>query len=478
MLLFVAFSQKEMLQVYYAESLAPVFDYKTTEMFTPDISAENAVRSDNKKEAEVKTTPKADNSLEDYFHFQLADPKGLYLPPLKNAGQETNTNAEKPAPTDNKEKTDLKITPAPQQEKIAPETQKTPPATTTAKTSPEADFDFLDNIDVLEDLPAETTTPEKMPETTEVKVVEEPEKPDLKDTVEVEKELKTTDRVEEKNSEENKGQENLPEELKIEEVKTSDNANFTKEDIKDAQIVPPENETVLEDLEIEMGSDSEKVEETISDGINIEEDPESSDLSTKNDNIDYYLKKYTSTLQGEANKTDYQYSLMEPFKQSLFYDVLRDNKYETIELQTRDVTADFKPEAVVSYNIPLGAEGEYACQLMVLVPSKEGLSKVWVSELIPGEIDSVMIQDVNNDAQNDIVSVSTTGGVSLLKSIRVYSFDKSKNTFNTIFALNSIMEGIVNVAPGKILISETFPGGINRAALYVWNGKRFERLEL
>lgn len=194
--------------------------------------------------------------------------------------------------------------------------------------------------------------------------------------------------------------------------------------------------------------------------------------------IDYYLKKYKKALKGEANVQEYKHSLVEPFKQSLFYEVLKENKYETIELLTSDINADFKPEAIVSYNVPLGADGEYACQLMVLEPDEGGLNKTWVSELIPGEIDKVMVSDVNNDAQTDIVVVSTTGGVSLLKSIRIYSFNKSKNSFKTIFAMNGIMEGIVSVRAGKILISETFPGGINRAALYVWNGRRFERLEL
>jgi hypothetical protein len=234
----------------------------------------------------------------------------------------------------------------------------------------------------------------------------------------------------------------------------------------------------LKDTNTEI-SKNEVVQEANTEQVEVIKAPETSSVKGANpEEIDYYLKKYTATLEGEANITDYKYSLIEPFKQSLFFELLNENKAKDVELQTHDVTADFKPEAIVSYNVPLGADGDLACQIMVLTPSETGLDKVWVSELIPGEIDSVMVQDVNNDAQNDIITVSTAGGVSLLKSIRVYSYNKSDNTFITIFAMNGIMEGIVNVRPGKILVSETFPGGINRAALYVWNGKRFERVEL
>lgn len=204
----------------------------------------------------------------------------------------------------------------------------------------------------------------------------------------------------------------------------------------------------------------------------------SSVKSDKKEEIDYYLNKYSATKDGETSTVSPADSLMTPFRDSLFFKVLKDNRSEDIELKTVDVTSDLKPEGVVFYNVPQGAEGEYACQVLVLKSENATLNKLWISELIPGEIDSVYTQDINNDGQNDIVVISTTGGVSLLKSIRVYSYDNSRNLFNTIFAMNGIMEGLVDVRNGKILISETFPGGVNRAALYIWNGKIFERLEL
>lgn len=205
--------------------------------------------------------------------------------------------------------------------------------------------------------------------------------------------------------------------------------------------------------------------------------PETQENTAQTAEDSYFIEKY-GTLEGEAKLNEYEYSLWEPFETSLYYDVLKKNSYEDIELLTENILGTKKPEALVYYNVPMGGQGEFACQLMLLGVQDNGLSKRWVSELIPGKIDSVQVEDINFDGSKDIVAISTLGGVSLLKSIRVYSYDKALDFFKTVFAMNRIMEGVVDAQPGKILISETYPGGVNRAALYVWNGKTFERLEL
>ena len=405
-------------QPAYAEGAVPLFKYESTQTFHPDVMTRAIDNSRTVPDEERKTisAKKEDADLNSIpIQFQLADPKGIQVAPYK-------------APeSDEDEK--LKISP----------TQ-----------------DKKEEIKTTEDNNVEESIEEKKETAEEIKE-ETPKKKDKK------KKDKKKDKADKKDKDKH--------EEKTEEHK--DDISFTKEDLKDS-ISDNKEDIEVEQVDVTVNEeDSDKTEK-----LTVIEESDKLEKDENSDGIDYYLKKYSSTLEAEASVNEFKHSLDDPFKQSLFYDVLKDNKYETIQIKTSDVTANFKPEAVVSYNVPLGAEGEYACQLMVLKTIDKGLDKMWVSELIPGEIDTVMIQDVNNDAQNDIVSVSTTGGVSLLKSIRVYTYDKAKNTFHTIFAMNGIMEGIVNVTPGKILISETFPGGINRAALYVWNGRRFERLEL
>lgn len=467
-------------------TLPPLFDYESRQDFNPDInpmlkppidlkvpqelykvkdSKPKEVKDNKPKEIappEIKTVEKkplpeekpalvADKKEVKYkpedFKFQIANPKDVYLPavkeekPVTTAKPEVAKVEEKPKTEDNKPKTfqeDSKITNKEEQKPVKEKLSITP------KTEPK---------EPLENKEPKTSDKTKSPDkTSEVSINNLIKKPEgikiLPPAPEIEDKptLETTPKITE---EPEKVDKTSQPENPVETTKSETSPPVPEDNVKTSDVKVPE---------VPEGDGTKKPEQ---DG-----------------NIDFYLKKYESTLQAQANMNDFKYSLLEPFKQSLFYKVLTDNKYENIEFQTQDVTAESQPEGIVSYNIPLGAEGEYACQIMVLRPDGPDLTKMWVSEQIPGEMDTVMVQDVNNDGQNDIIAVSTTGGVSLLKSIRVYSYDRSKSTFQTVFAMNGIMEGIVNVKPGKILISETFPGGINRAALYVWNGKRFERLEL
>jgi hypothetical protein len=439
-----------------------LFEYESVQSFSPDFSA----NQENKPAAAKNVSQK---QKQDY-KFQLADPKNLYLPP-KKASTETKENKTTLTISDNnklKKAEDILpacevVTETNQELKERMESQGITELEASNKTET-----TITKKDIKETFTNEP--PELKPQKTlleEARIKTETSLPDVPETPDID-----PGTTEETKNIQGAKSESVPDEKtsQPEDIhSTEDGLNTNEEDIRieDIELIDTVPETVIKEPADVFSFPAENNE------IVIKKEPTSE--ATK---IDYYLKKYGSTLEAGANITDYQYSLMEPFRQSLFYTLLKENQSEDIELQTSDITSDFQPEAIVSYNVPLGAEGEYACQVMVLEPTDPGLTKLWVSEQIPGEIDSVMIQDVNNDAQKDIVSVSTSGGVSLLKSVRVYSFDKAKNTFVTIFSMNGIMEGIVNVRPGKILISETFPGGINRAALYVWNGRRFERLEL
>ncbi|MEW5820097.1 MAG: hypothetical protein AB1782_07880 [Cyanobacteriota bacterium] len=412
-----------------AEAVTPVYEIETIEAIQPDAQTNPADSSKSLTEDKTFNT--------EILKFQLADPKDIKVPE-KNIDKHLTETKENNAK--------LKLAPGNDNNKHT--SKKEPDTIEPDNDKKEIKTKHIDN---------------KKHNTNNHELTDNKEKePDNKIDKEIKEPINNTKKTEDKDITD-------PKDNKDKIDKKVDLLNFTKEDIKksldNAATDKPNNQTP-------------KTENIVESDKDVDSNKSENNGEDTDDSIDYYLKKYDSTLIGEANVNEFKHSLVEPFKQSLFYDVLKENKYENIELLTRDITSDFKPDAVVSYNVPLGAQGDFACQLMVLTPSDAGLSKLWVSELIPGEIDSVMIQDVNNDAQLDIISVSTTGGVSLLKSIRVYSYDKATNSFDTIFAMNNIMEGIVNVMPGKILISETFPGGINRAALYVWNGERFERLEL
>jgi hypothetical protein len=424
-----------------------LFDYESVQTFSPDLSVDISTEA-GKKEAVNKEII---NSLQ----FQIADPKGIHLP--------EKVVSDKPAKPEKKAKIENKLDEV--TEKTHSKKEIKPELKPEVEIIESVDYEKVETEELKEDKKSKISTDEK--ENKPVSFSKE----DIKLTIQSES-------LEEAYNEESIDFNKIENDLKSIRLETDkikafleseESTNSISEDSEEIAFTPPE--------EIDNTEDPDPAFIIIDEA---EQEKRLSELLKKsnNENIDYYLKKYGSTLRGGANITDYKHSLMEPFKQSFFYQLLSENNSKNIELQTHDVTADFKPEAVVSYNIPLGAEGEFACQIMVLQPSDPELVNLWISEQIPGEIDSVMVQDVNNDAQKDIIAISTSGGVSLLKSIRVYSYNKNRHTFDTIFAVNGIMEGIVTVRPGKILVSETFPGGINRAALYIWNGKRFERLEL
>lgn len=477
--------------VINAEEILPVFDYESTQSFQPDMKTKEktiAQPEEKKVVEETNTQVIAEEELEKPVQFQLADPKKVYIPGEKVLNPTITIKDEKLTITTKTPESEMP-------EKVEPEDHK--PVVKDLEAKPVALMP--DKVDMtLEEEAKKLQEQRQKLEEERIKLEEKLKERELaqkkaeedKRKAEIERkkqelaqkkaEEKARKKEQKRKAKEAKKQAELAKKLEDEQARKEEEARLAKiekerleEEIKAKEALVKEEIKKTEEEKPVIKVDDKKVK---SENILVNE--EKPEIKGKQEDIDYYLKKYTETVEPEIKQDDLQFSLMDPFKKSLFYNVLKENKYETIELETRDVTADSRPEAVVSYNVPLGAGGEYACQAMVLEPRKESLAKLWVSELIPGEIDTVMVQDINYDAQNDIVVISTTGGVSLLKSIRVYSFDKSKGSFKTIFAMNSIMEGIVSVKSGKILISETFPGGVNRAALYVWNGRRFERLEL
>lgn len=484
-----------------AEDILPVFDYESTQSFQPDMKTNTKTtevkpveEKQVQKVEENKPVAVTEEDLPKPVQFQLADPKAVYIPgekvlkPTVSVQDPKLTISSQPKPAEPVKTAETK-------EDQATKTVSQPKTVETkidrSKMTLEEQTKYLQEQQLKleeERLMLEKQLKEK--ELAQKKAEEDKRQAEIQkkkqELAQKKAEEKAIKNEEKRKAKEAKEKAILAKKLE-EEAKAKQEAElFAKsekqrleEELKAKEALDKKEVKIeKEEKTVSKEEDKKAKEENV---LVIEEKQVVTEKATeeeKKENIDYYLKKYTETLNGEAKHEELIGSLMEPFKQSLFYKVLKDNKYETVELETKDVTSDFKPEAVVSYNVPLGSDGEFACQLMVLEPQKDDLAKLWVSELIPGQIDTVMVQDINNDAQNDIVVISTTGGVSLLKSIRVYSYDKAKNDFKTIYAMNGIMEGIVSVKSGKILISETFPGGVNRAALYVWNGRRFERLEL
>lgn len=448
-------------------NLAPVFKYESTQSFKPDLSPSakkstiEILPSPPAKEPPAKSSVKL-NPKADKLQFQLANPKGIYLPSLDNEIAKDNKPSEETLkaldealnkPTIN-EKPEFKkpitiaeLKPEEKKPSVKLETKEKPSTETPKQEVKVKETSTLQpKEEVKEKIAKETAAPQPKEEVTE-KIAKETSAPQPKEEVKekIAKETSTPQPKEEVTKKENVTEE--PTELKEEIIEPE-----VKQDPENQPNVDPEKEM----LQISK----EKAEDS------------AEDKSSPN----YYLNKYSS-IDKEEKKITYT-SLIDAFKKSSFYTVLKNNNFKNIQLKTDNMTGDQKPEAVVNYDVPLGSDGEYASQFMVLKATDQGLDKFWVSELIPGEMDTIMVEDVNNDGKKEIVAISTTGGVSLLKSIRVYVYDNSEKGFKTIFSMNNIMEGIVIAKQGKILISETFPGGFNRAALYVWNGKIFERLEL